>query len=385
MKTPSVVLVTSWLYPHVGGVSSHIQLLSRKLGISDSEVISFRQIEVPSESRVKWALQRMRWHAHKMLNVETISLHAAALTSLLSTLRYEIVHCHDAMATWAALRARGRFGKQFKIVSTIHGPVSRHMIEAGFTAESPDVKKVEKYEREAWAGCDLIIAVDTTQHDIAIEQGADVRKIRIIPNAVDCTVLERQVKVLPLARSESRAWAFVPRRLSPKNGIEYAIRAIAMMKQPPRLLIAGNGPEREKLMDLSDELGVGHLVNFLGALDHEIMMPMMASADVVLVPSIPIHGIVEATSIAAIEAMAIGRPVIASEIGGLRELIQNGVNGILVPPASPQELAKAIENLLSSPQLRHSIGDSAKRSVLEKFSSELWFSRHLAAYSEALL
>lgn len=381
---PTVRLVTTWPYPHVGGVSSHIRLLAGNLGIADEEVVNFQKITGFSGSRLSWVRQRMRMHFRRLLNVETISLHAEALAKLLSNENCDIVHCHDAMATWAAIRARAQFGRKYKIVSTVHGPVSRHMIEEGYSEDSPDVKMVRRCEQKAWAECDLMIAVDTTQRAICIEQGAEESRIRTIPNAVDYKIIQERVLALPLARSESRPWAFVPRRLSPKNGIEYAIRAIALMEHPPRLLIAGNGAERQRLIDLTIELGVSDLVSFLGGLDHEIMIPLMAAADVVLIPSVPIHGIVEATSIAAIEAMAIGKAVVASEIGGLRELIVNGNNGLLVPPASPEELAIAMTTLLASPQLRHSIGESARTVALEKFSSDLWFLRHIEAYSEVM-
>lgn len=77
-------------------------------------------------------------------------------------------------------------------------------------------------------------------------------------------------------------------------------------------------------------------------------MELMRQADVIVVPSVPAHGVVEATSIAALEGMALGKPVVASAIGGLVELIQSGQTGLLVPPGDARALARAVLSLEQS-------------------------------------
>ena len=105
-----------------------------------------------------------------------------------------------------------------------------------------------RVEQEAWAGADAIIAVDSTQSQIVQEQGGDVRKITVIPNAVDMDEVDQTCRALPLVqRDEPRPWIVLARRLEPKNGVEYAIRAPAEFSpdEPrPRLILAGEGEER---------------------------------------------------------------------------------------------------------------------------------------------
>ncbi len=380
-----ILLVTSWVYPHIGGVSSHLQLLARQLEIPDNEVVSFKDIiDVQSRGMKKFETTLLR-HSRRLFKRETISIFAKTLCAIIQKKDFDIVHCHDAMATWAAIHARRKSGRKCKIVSTVHGPVSRHMLEEGYALDSADVKKVSECEREAWAGADAIIAVDTLQGEIVESQGGDPQKITVIPNAIDIQRVVMQAEALPVARSDERPWIFVPRRLAPKNGIEFIIRAMKYMGGSKwLLLLAGAGQEREKLEKLAGELDVSGNVVFLGNLDHAVMLPLMRAADIVAIPSVPVHGIEEATSIAAIEAMALAKPIVASAIGGLRELFKNGENGILVPPANPQALANAISELLTDQTRRDRLGRNARESAIQSFSASLWFSRHLRIYSSLL-
>jgi glycosyltransferase involved in cell wall biosynthesis len=379
-----ILLVTSWPFPHVGGVSSHLELLSSKLGISKSEVINFAHVCKEMGMGPRGLIYAFRKRIRKAMKRENISLFAEALATLLSREHSEIVHCHDAMATWAALRAKAKSREILKIVSTVHGPVSRHMIEEGYSIHSPDVKKVIQCEKVAWNGSDAIIAVDQTQAEIIRSQGGEPSKISVIPNAVDIGRIEQIAASLRISRMNNRPWVLIPRRLSLKNGVEFAIQALACINPRPLLLLAGNGQERERLELLVTDLELGKDVIFLGNLEHNIMIPLMAACDVVIIPSVPVHGIEEATSIAALEAMALRKPVIASAIGGLKEMISNGDNGVLVPPTDINRLAHSISTILNDPATASQIGKNARQTVEERFSADHWFAKHMDVYLKLL-
>ncbi len=383
---PRVLLVTSWVFPDVGGVSSHLRLLAERLEIPESEVIGFRQIREARERGGARVLFGLRRRARLAFGRETISLWAETLCRIIRKCAPDIVHGHDPMATWAALEARGRsqrFVPRIRVVSTIHGPVSRHMVEGGENPDSPDVRMVERCERLAWAGADAIIAVDEGQRAIALGQGADPGKVVVIPNAVDIARLDE----LSVDRRQGvdrggRPWVVVPRRLAPKNGVEFAVRAIALIGplSRPRLLLAGSGPDRPRLGELVAELGLTDDVSFLGDLDHAALLPLVKGAAAVLIPSVPVHGIEEATSIAALEAMALRAPLVASRLGGLREIIDDGVEGFLVTPGDPAAIAGALGRVLAEPELGAGLGAAARARVERDFSASVWFRRHLAVY-----
>ncbi|RAR25943.1 glycosyltransferase family 1 protein, partial [Pseudomonas sp. MDMC224] len=134
---------------------------------------------------------------------------------------------------------------------------------------------------------------------------------------------------------------FIPRRLVEKNGVHYAIRSLLLLPESYVFWISGDGPFAEPIRDFSVKNGIQQRVRMLGAQPNEIVLALMHQANIVLVPSIPVHGVVEATSIAALEAMALGKPLVATRIGGLAEMIQDRITGLLYEPGSLGELVGA--------------------------------------------
>jgi glycosyltransferase involved in cell wall biosynthesis len=127
----------------------------------------------------------------------------------------------------------------------------------------------------------------------------------------------------------------------PKNGVNVAVDAARLLRDRGVefvLLIAGYGPMRKELDSQVRSAGLENHVRFLGAVSTSEMPGWCARATVVVVPSVPSKGVEEATSISAIEGQAVGRPVVASDLGGLREVITNDVNGLLSPPGNAEPL-----------------------------------------------
>lgn len=111
---------------------------------------------------------------------------------------------------------------------------------------------------------------------------------------------------------------------------------------------------------------------------HKQMPELDHVSDVVLIPSVASEAVIEATSISALEAMACGVPVIASNIGGLAELISNGLTGVLVPQANPLAIAQAITTVMNDSHLRSDIGRRARQHVVNNHS-------HLRAADEFIV
>jgi glycosyltransferase involved in cell wall biosynthesis len=244
------------------------------------------------------------------------------------------------------------------------------------------VRYVESLETEAWSHCQELIAVDSGQERILMEQGAAQDDISVIFNAVDTREIDR-------SRTATSPFPFpyllVPRHLVPKNGVEYAIRALSRLADSPvRLISAGDGFLRSQLRRLACGLGIGDRVVFLGRIPRDRVLSLMWHASAVIVPSVSVAGVEEATSFSAIEAMAAGRPVIASAIGGLTELIQDGENGYLVPQKDPGALCAALRAILANPSLAARLGEQARATVLARFSTAQWIPQITAVYQRAL-
>jgi glycosyltransferase involved in cell wall biosynthesis len=148
-------------------------------------------------------------------------------------------------------------------------------------------------------------------------------------------------------------------RLEPHKGIEFLLRAFAILTElrpDARLTIAGDGADRRKLERLARELGLTGNVAFLGNTSREQVGRILDEADVAVLPSLT-----EGLPVSLLEALARGIPVVASRVGGIPELVQDRVNGLLVPPADSAALAGALKLLVSDPTLRLQLAQSARR------------------------
>lgn len=158
-------------------------------------------------------------------------------------------------------------------------------------------------------------------------------------------------------------------RLSPRTGVDDAIAMLPLLRGV-ELVIAGGpapealdeDPEARRLAALAEDLGVAERVSIIGGVARDDVPALIRSADaVVCLPWYEPFGIVP------LEAMACGRPVIGSGVGGLCDTIDDGRTGLLVPPHSPQAAAAAVRHLMSSPDHRQAMGQDARRRVEEQF------------------
>ncbi len=149
---------------------------------------------------------------------------------------------------------------------------------------------------------------------------------------------------------------------------------------PPHLLLAGDGPHRAALERRAHELGIAERVHFLGPLPNAQLPAYHAVSDLFVIPSTD-H---ETFCIAACEAMACGRPVVAARTGGLPEVVRDGETGYLVPPADAAALADRIGALLADGALRARLGAAGRAWTLEMFTWDRVVERVLACYERAL-
>ena len=143
-----------------------------------------------------------------------------------------------------------------------------------------------------------------------------------------------------------------------------------------RFLVIGEGPELDALSHLAMRLGVRDRVEFAGRIKHSRLPSVLSATDVFVQPSIG----EEAFGISVVEAMACGLPVLASNNGGMREIVMPGETGQLLPPGDVSAWQRALAALLSDPVLRHTMGSAARQRAIDRFT---WAAN--AAALEAML
>ncbi len=155
----------------------------------------------------------------------------------------------------------------------------------------------------------------------------------------------------------------------------------AMRHIDAMLLLVGDGPERDRLEQIAAEYGIAHRVRFAGRVVDEELPAYYHAADVFVLAS---HLRAEAFGIVLLEAMAAGLPVVSTKLGtGTSVVNQHGVTGFVVPPADPHVLVRALQVLLANDELRHWIGEQARKRVLAYYTNERMIDGTLGMYDEA--
>lgn len=204
-------------------------------------------------------------------------------------------------------------------------------------------------------------------------------KIEVAYNAVD---VARAAVAAPtglreqLGGSATRPLVLTPARLDAQKGLSILLEAAAEVPDAC-FLLAGEGPERERLEALARELGVADRVLFLGR--REDVPQLLAAADVFALPSL-----YEGSSLAVLEAMAAGTAVVSSAIGGTDELIEDGRSGLLAPPGDSAALAAALRRALGDAELREELARRARERVEAGLTREQMASRVTGVYRELL-
>jgi glycosyltransferase involved in cell wall biosynthesis len=204
-------------------------------------------------------------------------------------------------------------------------------------------------------------------------------KVEVVYNAVD---VERVAVAAPpglrerLGGGETRPLVLTPARLDAQKGHPVLLEAIAEVPEA-LFLLAGEGPEREALEARAAELGVAERVRFLGR--REDVPQLLAASDVFCLPSL-----YEGSSLAVLEAMAAGTPVVSSAIGGTEELVEDGCSGLLVAPGDAGALAAALRKVIADADLRRDLAARARERVGEGLTREQNASRVTDVYTELL-
>lgn len=194
---------------------------------------------------------------------------------------------------------------------------------------------------------------------VVVRNGIDVERF-----AVDATTPAAARRRLGL--DEGRPLVGAVGRLEARKGHDDLLRAVARLGARgaaalPQVALVGDGPEREALASLAHALGIGHVVLFVGTVTD--VRPWLAAMDAFVLPSRE-----EGSSNAALEAMACGRPVIATAVGGTEELIEDGRTGLIVAPRDPVALATALATVLDAPEHAARLGGAARRVVEERYA-----------------
>jgi len=286
------------------------------------------------------------------------------LTLLRLAGRADVVHVHSAKAGFLGRLAAATRGKRGACVFTPHG-------WSFWAADGAESRLYVRLERLAAHWCRTIVALSGAERDAGLEEGVGRRdQYRVIPNGVS---LER----FSLPRAPVRGRILMVGRLAPPQRPDLALRALATVRTripEAELLVVGDGLLRPDAERLASDLGLGGAVRFLGHRDD--VPELLAEAECALLASD-----YEGCPLAVVEALAAGVPVVATDAGGIRELVQDGHTGAVAPPEA-DALAAALESVLADPARAAEQGAEGRREAASRLSLETMVGSLVALYDE---
>jgi N-acetyl-alpha-D-glucosaminyl L-malate synthase BshA len=286
---------------------------------------------------------------------------------------YAVPHATAAFLARQVLSAHGRQGP--KVVTTLHGT------DITLVGSDPSYKEIVSFSIEQ---SDAVTAVSSSLRDDTFTQLGIARDIQVIPNFLECEIYQRQA--LPDLRRRFTGGDEATRILIHVSNFRPVKRASTVIdvfdrvrrQVPARLLLVGDGPDLRSACQRARDLGISDFVHPLGA--QEEVLPLLSVSDVFLLPSSE-----ESFGLSALEAMACEVPVVASRVGGIPEVVEDGVSGFLHPVDAADEMAASVVRLLTDPELHRRTSAAARQRVCARFSSGLVVPVYEACYERVLV
>lgn len=280
----------------------------------------------------------------------------------LASRRPQVVHAHNPTSMHYALLGKSILGA--RVVMTYHG--SGRMDGRAATARE-------------WNRLDAVVGVSAgalaqIDHPLAPD------RVSIIRNGVEPAAPGRtREEVRKELGLHDRCVGVMVARLDGLKGHDTLLRALLLVKETTAvsILVVGDGAKRESLEVLARSLGVSARVHFLGF--RADIPDLLGAADFFALPSLS-----EGLPLSVLEAMSQRLPVIASAVGGIPELVADGVHGLLLPPNNPEVLAQKVELLAADPCLRRLLGEAGYRRVCKEFSFAAMAAQYDTVYQTLL-
>jgi glycosyltransferase involved in cell wall biosynthesis len=354
-----------------GGASSRVLALLGKLQQDRSALACLNQGAITHRAR------ELGIHVHTVGTSKADPLIPGRLARLIREHGYQLLDTQNVQSKlWGSLAA-GRTGAA--LVSTIN---SWYTVEHGASMKGRLYQFIELTTNR---NLDLYITVSSADRRQLLEAGIPQGSIEWIPNAVEVDdasiATDRAGWMRSFDLPEESFICCAVGRLVWAKGFEVLIEAIAQLAQKhPNLycLIIGDGSHRVDLERQIDQASIQERIRLVGFRPPSETLAIVKSCNVFVMPS---HS--EGTPIALLEAAALGRPILASHVGGIPDLVSDGEQALLVPPGDVSALAAGLSRLIDDPQLATRLGTEAQRRVREDFSLQAMVEATTQAYRKA--
>jgi PEP-CTERM/exosortase A-associated glycosyltransferase len=302
----------------------------------------------------------------------------------------DIIHCHSPwLCALAGLFAARRTA--VPLVYEIRDFWEDAAVAIGkFGPRSPQYLAARAADGFALKRAHRIVTISHAQRQDLLDRGIAPAKVVVAANGVDGERFAPRPRPIELLRRHGLEGARVVGyigSLMPYEGLAVLIRAFPLIREScprARLMIVGGGDEQAGLSRLAADAGIGDIAVFTGRVAHDQILDYYAALDLLVYPRISNRTTRLTTPLKPLEAMAMAKPVVASDLPALREIVRPGETGVLCAPGDPRALAHACLGLLRDPERSARIGAAARASVLEARSWRQTLAVYPQLYGELL-
>ena len=363
------------IYPPriVGGIARVVHDLSKRL-IKDGHevtVITYRDGNVPEYENDKgvevYRVDNYMIHPNNFIDwimQLNFNMIAKATEVINKEGGFDVIHAHDWLVTYAAKSLKQSFN--LPMVATIHAT------EAGRNSGIHD--DTQRYINDTewlltYEATEVIVNSNYMKGHVQGLFGLPFDKISVIPNGINLnnfTGIDRDYDFRRRFAMDNEKIILYVGRLVYEKGVQHLISAMPKILEnyhDSKLVIAGKGGMIDELKSQVESMGLSNKVYFTGYLNQKEVQKMYKCADVAVFPST-----YEPFGIVALEAMLAGIPTVVSDIGGLNEIVEHGVNGMKSYTGNPNSIADSVLSLLFDPQLAMNVTKNAKNKVKDEFN-----------------
>jgi len=373
-----ILMVTPFYHPIIGGTESLIAEMASKLNeIGESVDIMTFNI---NQSWKPWSINQSRkGRIEKIDGLKVIKVSALTLplTRIIFRTNFIPGRFLDKLKEYDIIHFHNDVDLSFPIFSrSVNKPKIFHCHCLSITYDSYRKNPIQRYFLKKSA--DIYIAPSFFVSKLIADLGISKKRIRIVYNGINIT------KFRPSENAKIENMLLFVGRLDPKKGLLILLKALNYLNTRVQLIIIGP-PSRpwffkKLLLSIKRINGKGvHRVIYLGMLKLDEIIEWYQKASVFVCPSLS-----ESFGIANVEALSCATPVVATNVGGISEVVKNYENGILVPPNDAVRLANGIQYLLDNEDVRKKFGQNGRRYIIEKFSSEAAAKRLIQVYKELI-
>jgi len=381
------ICTLTWEFPPriVGGIARHCEGLAKALARQGHEVHvvtldfpgapNYEEIDGVKVYRTATELGHPNFITWTLLFNHFLEKRMAEISR---KTEFDIIHVHDWLTASTGISFKHFVKKPliFTAHSTEHGRSGIH---------NPDSWTIDGIEWWAtYEASKVIVTSGSMKRELCDHFRLPWEKVEIIPNGIDLTSYHTSVDRWSVRSrygiQPNEKLVLCVGRLVPQKGVEYLVQAVpAISRRYPesKFIIVGDGWFRGQLEGLARSTDQGWRIRFVGFIPDREVVNLMMSADVLVIPSV-----YEPFGIVALEGMAAGVPVVASQIGGLAEVIQHDRTGILVYSRNPDSIAWGVDRVLSDPGHSSWLAQNARETVQKTYSWEAIAMRTVKVYEE---